>query len=719
MIEFHSSRRDSRDGIALVMVLGFLAVMVILAVSFSISMRTERIASSSYVEVARARQFIDVALTRAIEDYDSDLTGANLLYPDFVVKKSTDSGGSPLSTNIFVGGVTNFVPVMFHTSATAAHWLPIDDPDTGEAIGRFAYLIFDCSGFLDANFAGRSNRLDGADGYQISVADLYPPDVVSSNSFRTLTSTYKRFDGLRELALLGGASTWSGGNPRYFYVYSRFASNRVHNTPPTPVNSGGRIPLDVTDTVLNGLETNVEAKLTACGVPNPSEVFENLLDYVDADIIPNQPDNATALASFNTERVPMINEIVMSNQVVYTQVPDGSGGMNNVYTHNLYVTVETWYPFPTDSTVPFTINVAQPTIGVIPPGSPLTPVAIAPGPSPAFTPKAFSFYTNTFLVGTVAPVNPAPVIVGIAGSTLGAITVTTGGSTVDSVTYGPAFPNLNVVSFTPADPVGSKKGSSEGISVIDPRMNYNSTHWAGAGLTLGQVNLNATGAEGPSTMFVRDGPVSNVAELGFLSVGSPWRTIALYNNAAGGGNPLHPVLDYFSGVDERKIRRGLVNINTPFPEVLTAVLNNAPIQDYPGGPVLAALEAGAAVAQQADEIAANIKSLTTLPTGQNVAGSSVIGKTTGLANLKTALGLTDSQVESVIANTHRLFRYRQNLFLVVMAAQAGKDRDNNRITDSEVTADQRAVALVWRDPVDEDGDGYYPTFVRFFKWIYE
>ena len=72
---------SSRSGIALVIVLGFLVAMAMLAVGFSIYMRTERLAGKGYLDAVRARHFVDVALARAMDDVDFQMADKFLVYP--------------------------------------------------------------------------------------------------------------------------------------------------------------------------------------------------------------------------------------------------------------------------------------------------------------------------------------------------------------------------------------------------------------------------------------------------------------------------------------------------------------------------------------------------------------------------------------------------------------------------------------------------------------
>jgi hypothetical protein len=68
-------------------------------------------------------------------------------------------------------------------------------------------------------------------------------------------------------------------------------------------------------------------------------------------------------------------------------------------------------------------------------------------------------------------------------------------------------------------------------------------------------------------------------------------------------------------------------------------------------------------------------------------------------------------IESVIRNSADLFSYRQNLFTVLLYAQS--------ITlGGTIGAEQRAVAVVWRDPEFESSTNQLNrTMLRFFKWL--
>jgi hypothetical protein len=264
-----------------------------------------------------------------------------------------------------------------------------------------------------------------------------------------------------------------------------------------------------------------------------------------------------------------------------------------------------------------------------------------------------------------------------------------------------------------------------GASVSDPRLNYSVARWMKDLPTISNVNNNATGGEGISPMYVRDFPLEqpkavvgegSVGELGFLSVGLPWRTIALYDAP---GTNLNPVLDYFTLMTGSTVR-GKVNVNTWNAQVLACAVDDMTLEPYPGAGGTTRMDADAAL-----YFATNIvRKLRMNPADRystnrsiSVIGSYDANFCAALNGLITSPVLTnDALRESLVRNSHELFGVRQNIFTVFLFAQS--------LTPAGfVAAEQRAVAVVWRDPeLDSAADkGSLPSlnrsFVRFFKWL--
>jgi hypothetical protein len=703
---------DSRRGIALIIVLGFLTLIVLLGVSFAVLMRTERLVASAYAQEVRAKDLAMTGLTRAIEHVDDELRSKQLLAPHpWRALASSAGGGGP--ANLLSGVAVDHIPPDVRTEAmtkaSGAEWITIGDPTGPGDLGRVAYVVVDCSGYLDANYFGRLPRTGNV------TPDALDPSLVSefagggmSGFVGQRDGLYGYFENYHELVNFAVAQSSLMDPP----VNNFFSYSRAHDSARWD-NGQIKARVDIADPGVNW--SAVQARLQDCGVPRPAEVTQNLRDYLDADSIPNAGGSIPASAgvqSFLTERVPMVNEIVVSNMVEHTT----GGG----YTNTLYIAVETWFPFPPGPQAVPSFEVKLTGIEVkegvsgqslmMPNPSPTPPAA------PPWSPAAYEFKRHEYVFGPYASSDPKEYmalawIIDIKGIRV----EMSGGGLVDLVPDLSGPPNLVSQSAVGRDL------TIPGIAqVADPRINWRKDDWKmGGQLTMAEQNLPppaptnsiVTVGEWPSTMFVRDAAPSNVYEMGFLSVGDPWRTIALYDEPSRGTSK-HPVLDYFRvGPIPTNGTRGLVNLNSKRAEVLAAPFYKAPVKTYPdenGTPTVPWSAAQAFAAPLAARTAnGNIFNRSTL----GIIGPQFAG---------VGPGWTDAQKESVIGFTEQLFTVRQNMFVVVVVAQAYSDT-------RKVTSEQKALAIVWRDPYPRKSSDYDPSgsmpfdypYVRFMKWLYD
>ena len=77
-----TKRRNGEQGVALIVVLGFLSLILVLAVSFLGTAQVERQVSDSSLEAIRSRQLLRSALSAAMNDYSRDLWSEKLYLPD-------------------------------------------------------------------------------------------------------------------------------------------------------------------------------------------------------------------------------------------------------------------------------------------------------------------------------------------------------------------------------------------------------------------------------------------------------------------------------------------------------------------------------------------------------------------------------------------------------------------------------------------------------------
>ena len=674
-----------RQGIALVTVLGMLCLLVVLAVSFAIAMRTERIAGRSYTDTVRVRQLTHAGLARAIGAIDA----TNQFYLGSPLY--TPGGGAPL----FSGSVTNYIPLgALGTNSAVTNligWTTVVTYPTsiGSTTGRIAYLVVDCSGFLDANYSGGSNWVNGTDASELKLNSTVLPD---SANLLTARSTAKRFQSVAELKQALGQPS------RNFVTYSAY--------PPfyRSMLSNDLIMLDVPYATLSSAayQTKITTTLQQCGLSalQAGGAYSNLLAYTDTttDVPPGGPDN------FYTKSVPMLNEVVVYNEVT---------GVIGNWTHKTYVYYETFYPFPVPALGSYQVMVTN--LPVITPTTPpdLKPWSQPPAVSspPAFTPtikyKSHLFtYTQTSTSSNMLSSLTTTATVQLAEAWV----KNAGGAIVDHMPAG-----------THALTVDTSETGFQGLGVYDPRINWRPSDWVweewwNTSLEMDNVpNDYFNWPDEGIRMFARTpatgGTISNAAELGFLlyDKDKPWHTIKIIDNSDP-NYPMHPVLDYFgTSVQTNDTRAGVnskrpgVNVNSQNTNALATAFVNAPINRYPGGPSI-----GTVSAADAQLIAAQLIART----GAHGTNSlSVVGRALNNNTVAFTSLWDDCDRESIVANSYRLLSPRQNLFTILIAAQ---------VTGSSggVLAEQRAVAVVWRDPYP-DANGRHPALVRFFKWLME
>ena len=234
-------------------------------------------------------------------------------------------------------------------------------------------------------------------------------------------------------------------------------------------------------------------------------------------------------------------------------------------------------------------------------------------------------------------------------------------------------------------------------------------------------------------MYVRNGPMQSVAELGFIPTGSPWTTIDLFSQK---GRDLLAKFRTTSITAGTKIyTNGLINPNTLFTDVLIAAFRDAPIEEYPGD----TSSSLGVDADMAGDIAAGMYEVSSNAalSGSNVFDSSAGWVTTRAfarkgsdkAILSDTYGLDNNQKESIIRNSYRLFNPNQQLFTIVVIAQAINDQPDGTGkygtygNEDMIVGEKRAVALVWRDPFPDlpspPGSGRHEMFVRTFKYLDE
>lgn len=684
-----------RSGIALVIVLGFLSVLVLLGVAFAIVMRTERLAARNFADVARSKQVLQAGLARALSDVDVMLRNADVVYPPWDALPSTDSSGVALP-DLLSGEAADFVPGDLWAEATleAANVKLREivlDPMIG-TIGRYGYLVLNCSGLLDANFVGGSNRTYGAHpseirlDYQTLLQELTangPADLPTRRA-----STWKRFESLPELDTLGHISpAFLDDDPNSFFVYSRSPTgwyDRVAGQSTSVVYVGGA-----------SIDTGaVYSAFRSMGVANPSALTDSLIDYIDPDFRPQQVTN------FTTEATPLINEVTIEQVLV-----GGPAG----YTNLCRPSVELWYPFvgvtnPNNYILILGIQFAgaqPPEYNPSSPGRPAGQYTVMATNLGSWSSPGFRTITAPQIpLAMGASSNPPTSFAALRATVTAQLKENAvSGYTVDQITQIPI--DMAAASSTPGAPA-----QTFGVAVTDPRLNYLAAQWrpeassaASAGAaTMGALNspiANPAAGDGnaATNFYVPNRPLRSTGEIGLLLAGpTPWTTIRFLGAGA------LPVLDRFSAISA-DVYRGRVNLNTPHRNVLASAFLGAAAEVWPGQPGAPTLSV-----TQARDLAQEIISFTSSNPYDNVGDLR-----NDLLALPISPVLTPLQDEGILRNTADLLTTRSQVYTILLAGQY-MDRAGT------VAVEQRAVVVVWRDAFP-NADGYHENFVRFFKWL--
>lgn len=729
------SSGERTSGIALIVVLGLLAVVALLMVAFSIYSRTERVASRAYADVMKARQLTLSALNLIMaEELGEALT--NRVYPTEDIFTSDGEG----TVNLIGGKSTDqpsafipkhFWPALYATNAPASGWRELRDANTN-FWGEYAFVAVNLAGLLDANeVGGRAGVPRRGMGYQpaeiglnanVLSRDVHPG---GATNFLTYRNQFGRFETGPEFEQLASETNFSavlGAPPLlsnyHFTTYSRFPLGYAE--PDLTVNTNiayiGGDPVEWdTNTILNILsEFDV--------IPDKEAFLRVMQDYASTGYVFAGSSPEEQFSRISSKAFPMINEVVVNSS--YNMLP------GNRMKHFVYIDIELWRPNPTGSSDAYVVSFPNP-------GDRLFDFILSPNVYPSlWRDNKYGYPTNNLLlqfkdgsqyatnrmifedvalkVGTENPLQARitikqPLHLHLASQT---------NLLIDAI-MGTNWPTLRV-NWIPSATIYS-------LSANDPRINWDpSNHFNLTGDTLEANNNDLDGPQDELlTMHARHGPLQSAGELGYLlfSTNKPWTTLRL--------GPPYPdnypaelikLFDRFTvHPPEAYPRRGLVNPNSRQTNVLAALFHDTPVG---AGPDEASTRLDA---EQALNLA---RSLITNGLAMTNLSDVVAGFDAGVLEAIVSGAATNKFMrESVLRNSMGLLSPRQQLYAVLVAARSfveGYDPDDEGIfaeRDDYVASEQRAVAVVWRDPYrapPPGGSGQPPvheTFIHYFHWL--
>ena len=277
-------RQTERRGVALIVVLGFLALMVMMAVAFLTQARTERMVSDATLDAQRGRELVRTGLAAAMNDYSVDLydnrfmlppgntndigSGGNwLVYPSVAPTAASKMPGGQATlaqsgVYLMEGEAEDWLPRCYTNDMTKnavgkAQWIVVrEDPASGTSriLGRYAYVCFDMSGGIDANLIAREDGVVGQGDPTnrpnvrfVGLGTEANPtlqETVDPGEFKKLRTGWHGFDTLSEIIKLtdghyvdGQTDFSSGDKPQPYGKYpatatgQRWRNNRLEHFP--------------------------------------------------------------------------------------------------------------------------------------------------------------------------------------------------------------------------------------------------------------------------------------------------------------------------------------------------------------------------------------------------------------------------------------------------------------------------------------------------------
>ena len=240
----HNNTGNSRSGVALVVVLGLVAILLIVSVAFTIHMRVERAGAANLRHAAVARHVVKGALAAAIAAIDDDIVDdfsppwydfnnpARTIYSRDMyvatehntVRKnfwkdtfiSFDSNAvDHIAASFFTPEVERYFPsgssykgyalkygaAGSQTTIQQPEWIPFRDDDGG-VMGRYAFFVLDTSGLLDASCVNREDRWIGKTPAEIRLSEKILPEVDDVNGLSDNMVSDGRYDSFAEFRAL-------------------------------------------------------------------------------------------------------------------------------------------------------------------------------------------------------------------------------------------------------------------------------------------------------------------------------------------------------------------------------------------------------------------------------------------------------------------------------------------------------------------------------------
>jgi hypothetical protein len=409
-----------RSGVALVIVLGLLALLMITGVSFTILMRIERSGASNLRHASAARQMAKGGIAYAIaalnhnigtnrtpgwanrrfitdsprdderdeQERDGRVLG-NLWIPEDIfisVDESEDNPRSVATARVLSAESAHYLPAALRYRAevtrkvdktvdktyASPEWIPVVSLEA--IVGRYAYVVLNTTGLLDANRVNdaSTNRWMGSSPTEMRLDPEVQLDVVDAATFASQRTTHGHYETLPELSRLNtGVDGQALAN---FDVFSYSLPSLIPEIPailpPDPKAVDAAIAhvllrtrtqgrrLDIrTETQIKAQATNIKLAFKASGLNDVQKewAYLGLLDYVDADGEPAGTTDEERLLRPATEAMPLLSSIALRVKYTCTDLEPANPDGNNEHKMEYDFRVIYAYPFQT-TTGPFSLD---------------------------------------------------------------------------------------------------------------------------------------------------------------------------------------------------------------------------------------------------------------------------------------------------------------------------------------------------------------------------
>ncbi|AKJ64032.1 hypothetical protein [Kiritimatiella glycovorans] len=727
--------------------LSCLALVSVLAVSFSSITRTGRLAGHAALEYERAYHLLETALADAWTAIDTHMTAGEIYFPDFELWVSGGAGDARLGMAPEMDHVPEILPY-----PGPAGWTP--QYAGGELVGQTAWAAYDCSGCLDLNAVHRRPRASGRFAGEIRL----PSGKARDRLLEARAFPWRRFESTAEVrAALDGARAWDWPAAPYLAAFSLFPTNGCYascaavldqrRTPRTRTPERSRCAAWL---AADDGEAQVRRAFRAMlerGRPRPGLDLDLAADLLARQLVHYQLDAVRALPPQPMDEAlsspgekawlfapvfhrPMLNELVFRSRCIASNGPSVC---------RLTIEIELHYPFERDYTGCYEPAGGDPPPlraelqlytegGTTDPCSVSTPLRTAAG--------AFEGWGS----GRPCVTASLPLELGSTDGFSGDRTLVIdrllllqGDGIVDAAFGALAGRHAARLACPLHSLVATEPGTEKTVAyqARDPRLNWDlSRQWkrTEGRHTLGRVH-ETPGTHADRSMSFKPsfrcgpgdvrGPVmESAAEIGgfVYDPERPWHTVPLIGTGA------FPVFEYFrvvppeeTGTTEPARGRGRVHACTPYPEVFAAALREATFGGVAGCSYHPSRDRWSyEYPLQVDEQTAGRIAEAWVAAGTSGSASNLFGRLRAFEyeDLYRATGVHSKRAADTLTGRFaRLISVRQNLFTILAAARSVRDIDrDNEVDEDEITAAERGVYVIWRDP-RPDANGRHPLKV--------